>query len=122
MSSLFQIYRILAAFLIVMIHQQFWKLCSFVGGLENCAAPLFACMAGYLYKGSLAQNVPRVIVPHFIWAAIYFLANSVVLDVIVKRSTFEFPVLKSWLPSAHSAPPCEGEGSFARGGAECAEM
>lgn len=97
MISLFQYYRIAAAFLIVMIHQQFWKPCGFVNGLEGCAVPLFACMAGYLYKGGIAKKVPRVIVPYAIWALIYFLANNVVLDVIIKHSTFEFPGLKSWL-------------------------
>ena len=97
MISLFQYYRIAAAFLIVMIHQQFWKPCGFVNGLEGCAVPLFACMAGYLYKGGVAKKVPRVIVPYAIWALIYFLANNVVLDVIIKHSTFEFPGLKSWL-------------------------
>lgn len=97
MITLFQYYRIAAAFLIVMIHQQFWKPCGFVSGLENCAVPLFACMAGYLYKGGLLKKVPRVIIPYLIWAVIYFLANNVVLDVIIKRSTFEVPGLKSWL-------------------------
>lgn len=97
MISLFQYYRISAAFLIVMIHQQFWKPCAFVNGLEGCAVPLFACMAGYLYKGGLSKKVPRVVAPYLVWAVIYFFANNIVLDVIVKRSTFEFPGLKSWL-------------------------
>ena len=97
MISLFQYYRIAAAFLIVMIHQQFWKPCGFVNGLEGCAVPLFACMAGYLYKGGIAKKVPRVIVPYAIWALIYFLANNVLLDVAVKGLRFEVPGLKSWL-------------------------
>lgn len=97
MITLFQYYRIAAAFLIVMIHQQFWKPCSFVSGLENCAVPLFACIAGYLYKGGLLKKVPRVIIPYLVWAVIYFLANNIVLDVFIKRSTFEVPGLKSWL-------------------------
>ena len=97
MITLFQFYRIAAAFLIVMIHQQFWKPCSFVSGLENCAVPLFACMAGYLYRGGLLKKVPRVIIPYLLWAVIYFVANNIVLDVIIKRSTFEVPGLRSWL-------------------------
>ncbi|MCQ2367444.1 MAG: acyltransferase [Kiritimatiellae bacterium] len=97
MITLFQYYRIAAAFLIVMIHQQFWKPCAFINGLEGCAVPLFACMAGYLYKGGLLKKVPRVIIPYLIWAVIYFVANNVVLDVFVRHESFEFPGLKSWL-------------------------
>lgn len=97
MITLFQYYRIAAAFLIVMIHQQFWKPCCFVSGLENCAVPLFACIAGYLYKGGLLKKVPRVIVPYLVWAVIYFVANNLILDVFVRHESFEFPGLKSWL-------------------------
>jgi hypothetical protein len=97
MITLFQYYRIAAAFLIVMIHQQFWKPCSFVNGLENCAVPLFACLAGYLYKGGLLKKVPRVIIPYLLWAVIYFVANNLILDVFVRRESFEFPGLKPWL-------------------------
>ena len=97
MITLFQYYRIAAAFLIVMIHQQFWKPCGFIDGLESCAVPLFACMAGYLYKGGILKKVPRVVIPYFLWAVIYFVANNLVLDVIIKRSTFEVPGLRSWL-------------------------
>lgn len=97
MITLFQYYRIAAAFLIVMIHQQFWKPCGFVSGLENCAVPLFACMAGYLYKGGILKKVPRVIVPYLIWAVIYFIANNVILDIFIRHETFEMPGLKSWL-------------------------
>lgn len=97
MITLFQYYRIAAAFLIVMIHQQFWMPCGFVGGLEGCAVPIFACMAGYLYKGGLLKKVPRVLIPYLLWAVVYFLANNVVLDMFVRHESFEFPGLKSWL-------------------------
>lgn len=97
MITLFQYYRIAAAFLIVMIHQQFWKPCAFINGLEGCAVPLFACMAGYLYKGGLLKKVPRLIIPYLLWAVIYFVANNIVLDVLVRHESFEFPGLKSWL-------------------------
>lgn len=97
MITLFQYYRIAAAFLIVMIHQQFWKPCAFINGLEGCAVPLFACIAGYLYKGGLLKKVPRVIVPYLVWAVIYFVANNLILDVFVRHESFEFPGLKSWL-------------------------
>ena len=97
MITLFQYYRIAAAFLIVMIHQQFWKPCGFIDGLESCAVPLFACMAGYLYKGGLLKKVPRVIIPYLLWAVIYFVANNLILDVFVRHESFAFPGLKSWL-------------------------
>lgn len=97
MITLFQYYRIVAAFLILMIHQQFWKPCGYIGGLENAAVPLFACMAGYLYKGDLLKKVPRVVIPYFIWAVIYFFANNLVLDVFLRHNPFVFPGLKSWL-------------------------
>ena len=97
MISLFQYYRIVAAFLIVMIHQQFWQPCTFVCGLESAAVPIFACMAGYLYKGDLAKKVQRVALPYVIWAVIYFVANNVVLDLFIRHESFEFPGLRSWL-------------------------
>ena len=80
-----------------MIHQQFWEPCTFIKGLEGCAVPLFACMAGYLYKGDLIKKVPRIIIPYFVWAVVYFLANNLVLDVLVRHECFEFPGLKTWL-------------------------
>lgn len=102
--SLFQYYRIAAAFLIVMIHQQFWKPCSFVVGLEGAAVPLFACMAGYLFCEDrsdvltfVRKKVRRILVPYCVWAVIYFVANDVVLDVLVKHEPFGLPGWRSWL-------------------------
>lgn len=97
MISLFQYYRIAAAFLILLMHQQFWQTGPFMAGLKNAAVPLFACMAGYLYKKGLSRKVTRIIVPYLSWAVIYFVANNVLFDLVVKREPFVIPELKVWL-------------------------
>lgn len=97
MISLFQYYRIVAAFLILLMHQQFWQTGPFMAGLKNAAVPLFACMAGYLYKKGLSPKVTRIIVPYLFWAVIYFVANNVLFDVVVKREPLVIPELKAWL-------------------------
>lgn len=97
MISLFQYYRIAAAFLILLIHQQFWSTGPFMAGLKNAAVPLFACMAGYLYKKGLSRKVTRIIVPYLCWAVIYFVTNNVFFDTVVKREPIVIPGLKAWL-------------------------
>lgn len=51
MISLFQYSRIVAAFLVLLIHQHFLPSIPFLDSLKGCAVPLFACIAGYLYRG-----------------------------------------------------------------------
>ena len=109
MIGLFQYYRIVAAYLVLLMHQQFWGTGAFLGGVKNAAVPLFAIMAGYLAVGDwwleagecgekvsvvkemVGKKVRRILVPYAIWAVIYVLANNVVLDVLVKGESFSMP-------------------------------
>lgn len=108
--GLFQYYRIVAAYLVLLMHQQFWWTGTFLGGVKNAAVPLFAIMAGYLAVGDwrvrregsvvkemVGKKVRRILVPYAIWAVIYVLANNVVLDVLVKGEPFSMPGLRSWI-------------------------
>lgn len=97
MISLFQYNRIVAAFLVLLIHQQFLPSTPFISNLKNCAVPLFACMAGYLFTGKIGKKVDRVLIPYGIWAIIYFVANNVLFDVFIKHQQLEFPSLRKWL-------------------------
>lgn len=97
MISLFQYNRIAAAFLVLLIHLPSQPSMPFVSGLKNSAVPLFACMAGYLYKGEIGKKFGRIFIPYCIWAVVYFLANNVLFDVLVKRQPFCFPGLDAWL-------------------------
>lgn len=107
MIGLFQYYRIAAAYLILLIHQQFWALPSAMGRLTGAAVPLFAAMAGFLFAGTLKRGddvktillkkVKRILVPYAVWAVIYWVANGVVLDVLVKHEPLSIPGIRSWL-------------------------
>lgn len=102
MIGLFQYYRIVAAYLILLMHQQFWVTGAFLGGVKNAAVPLFAAMAGYLVwkddgKVMLGKKVRRVLAPYLIWAVIYFVVNNVLMDVMIKKESFVTPGLSSWL-------------------------
>lgn len=97
MIGLFQYNRIAAAFIVLLIHLPFQPSTPFVSGLKNSAVPLFACMAGYLYKGEIGKKFGRIFIPYCIWAVVYFLANNVLFDVLVKRQQFCFPGLDAWL-------------------------
>ena len=107
MIGLFQYYRIAAAYLILLIHQQFWVKPLVLGRLTGVAVPLFAAMAGFLFAASLcednqmlttlAKKVKRILVPYLIWAVIYWIANGVVLDVLVKHEPLSIPGIRSWL-------------------------
>lgn len=97
MISFFQYNRIAAAFLVLLIHLPFYPSTPFVSGLKNSAVPLFACMAGYLYKGEIGKKFGRIFVPYCIWAVIYFFANNVLFDVFIKRQPFCFPGWDAWL-------------------------
>lgn len=95
MISLFQYSRIVAAFLVLLIHQHFLPSIPFLDSLKGCAVPLFACIAGYLYRGG--GKVRRILFPYCVWAVIYFVANNVVLDVFIRRQQFVIPPLTTWL-------------------------
>lgn len=95
MISLFQYSRIVAAFLVLLIHQHFLPSIPFLDSLKGCAVPLFACIAGYLYRGG--GKVRRILFPYCVRAVIYFVANNVVLDVFIRRQQFVIPPLTTWL-------------------------
>lgn len=102
MIGLFQYYRIGAAYLILLMHQQFWVTGAFLDGVKDTAVPLFAAMAGYLVwkddgKVMLGKKVRRTLVPYVIWAVIYFVVNNVLMDVVIKREPFAMPGLRSWI-------------------------
>lgn len=106
MIGLFQYYRIGAAYLILLIHQQFWAMPVAVSSLTSVAVPLFAAMAGFLFTRSvggeillhtLTKKVKRILVPCLIWAVIYWIANGVILDGLVKHETITVPGIRSWL-------------------------
>ena len=107
MIALFQYYRIISAFLIVLIHQQFWTVPLVPGRFTIAAVPLFSAMAGFLFaktltkdfeiKVELIKKVRRILIPYVIWAVVYWIANSVVLDVLIRHESFNLPSLRSWL-------------------------
>ena len=105
MIGLFQYYRIVAAYLILLIHQQFWTKPMVVSSLTHVAVPLFAAMAGFLFAHSvggeilptLTKKVKRILVPYLIWAVIYWVANGVILDGLVKHEAITVPGIRSWL-------------------------
>lgn len=107
MISLFQYYRVFAAYLILLIHQQFWAMPLALERLTGVAVPLFAAMSGFLFAPhlcednqmltTLAKKVKRILVPYLIWAVIYWIANGVVLDVLVKHEPLSIPGIRSWL-------------------------
>lgn len=107
MIGLFQYYRIAAAYLILLIHQQFWALPSAMGRLTGVAVPLFAAMAGFLFAGTLKRGddvktillkkAKRILVPYAVWAVVYWIANGIVLDVLVKHEPLSIPGVRSWL-------------------------
>lgn len=97
MISLFSYDRIVAAFLILLIHQHFLPETSFLDGLKGCSVPMFATMAGYLYSGALRSKIRRIVIPYCIWAVIYFVVNNVVLDVFVRGQGLVIPPIKVWL-------------------------
>ena len=107
MIHLFQYYRIAAAFLILLIHQQFWMMPLALGRLTGVAVPLFAAMAGFLFaktlsgdfdlRAILAKKSRRIIIPYVIWAVVYWVANGVILDGIIKHEAVVVPTLRSWL-------------------------
>ena len=109
---IFQWYRIAAAFLILLIHQQFWPLPSFLDALTGVAVPLFSVIAGYLLvRGVVSAPIPfasglgpllrkkaqRILVPYALWAVLYWLTNNVVLDGLVRHQAITVPGPKSWL-------------------------
>ena len=105
MIPLFQYYRVAAAYLILLIHQQFWVKPVAVSSLTSVAVPLFAAMAGFLFAHSgggeilptLTKKVKRILVPYLIWAVIYWIANGVILDGFVKHEVITVPGIRSWL-------------------------
>lgn len=107
MIGLFQYYRIGAAYLILLIHQQFWAKPLALGRLTGVAVPLFAAMAGFLFAGTLERGddlktillkkEKRILVPYAVWAVVYWIANGVVLDVLVKHEPLSIPGVRSWL-------------------------
>lgn len=107
MINFFSYYRIVAAYLILLIHQQFWVVPGPLGRLTSSAVPLFAAMAGFLFKRAvvddfdfkaiLAKKARRILLPYSLWAIVYWIANCIVLDGIVRHETIAFPGLRSWL-------------------------
>ena len=107
MIALFQYYRIAAAYLILLIHQQFWTLSPPMGRLTGVAVPLFAAMAGVLFARTmdgtihlplvLSKKTRRILVPYLIWAVVYWLANCVVLDGCIRHEEIAVPSFRSWL-------------------------
>ncbi len=107
MIGLFQYYRIGAAYLILLIHQQFWAKPLALGRLTGVAVPLFAAMAGFLFAGTLGRGdgvktillkkTKRILVPYAVWAVVYWIANGMVLDVLVKHEPLSIPGVRSWL-------------------------
>ncbi len=95
MIGLFQYYRIVAAFLILLIHQSFWAVPLAIGRLTIIAVPIFAAMAGFLFaktlegdfdiKKLLEKKSKRILIPYGIWAVVYWIANCVVLDRIIRH-------------------------------------
>ena len=107
MIPLFQYYRIAAAYLILLIHQQFWAKPLVLGRLTGVAVPLFAAMAGFLFartlssdfelKSVLAKKAKRILIPYVIWAVVYWVANGVILDGAIKHEAIVVPSILSWL-------------------------
>ena len=105
MIGLFQYYRVVAAYLILLIHQQFGAKPMILGRLTDVAVPLFTAMAGFLFAHSvrggilpaLTKKVKRILVPYLIWAVIYWIANGVILDGLVKHEAITVPGVRSWL-------------------------
>ena len=107
MIGLFQYYRIVAAYLILLIHQQFWVKSLALGRLTGVAVPLFAAMAGFLLAKKLSgdfdlrtvliKKTRRILIPYVIWAVVYWVANGVVLDGIVRHEEISIPGIRSWL-------------------------
>lgn len=106
MIGLFQYYRVGAAYLILLIHQQFWAMPLALGRLTGIAVPLFAAMAGFLFAGTLGgdgvktivlKKAKRILVPYAVWAVVYWIANGIVLDVLVKHEAIVVPGVRSWL-------------------------
>ena len=107
MIGLFQYYRVGAAYLILLIHQQFWAKPLALGRLTGVAVPLFAAMAGFLFAGTmgrgdgvktiLLKKTKRILAPYAVWAVIYWIANGIVLDVLVKHEPLSIPGARSWL-------------------------
>ena len=107
MIGLFQYYRIAAAYLILLIHQQFWVMPLALGRLTCVAVPLFAAMAGFLFartlssdfefKSMLSKKAKRILIPYIIWAVVYWVANGVILDGAIKHEAIVVPGVRSWL-------------------------
>lgn len=97
MIPLFQCYRIAAAYLILLMHQQFFVTGHMMSGFKNAAVPLFACIAGFLFSMGLSKKVSRILIPYAIWAIVYFVANNVILDVLIRNEDINFPVWWVWL-------------------------
>ena len=107
MIRLFQYYRIVAAYLILLIHQQFWAMPPALGRLTGVAVPLFAAMSGFLFAKSiqggfvlrvvLSKKLRRILIPYVIWAVVYWIANSVILDGFVRHGSISLPEIRSWI-------------------------
>lgn len=105
MIKLLQYYRVISAFLIVLIHQAFWKTGPVFGGFKDAAVPLFAAISGYLFYSSekvdvistLAKKAQRILIPFVIWSVVYCVMNCVVLDVYLRHGPLILPSIGSWL-------------------------
>ena len=103
--GLFQYYRIIAIYLVVLIHQQFWRIDPVIGNVLNWAVPLFAAISGCLYAASsdygfleiVKRKAKRLVLPYAIWATIYFVANNIVLDVFIRHGNMRIPSISEWL-------------------------
>ena len=106
MISLFQYYRVIAAFLILLIHQQFWAKPLALSRLTGVAVPLFAAMSGFLFAKTMASDFDfkvvfvkkarRILIPYVIWAFLYWVANCVILDGVIKHEAIAVPGILSW--------------------------
>lgn len=97
MIPLFQYYRIAAAYLVLLMHQQFFVTGHLMSGFKNAAVPLFACIAGFLFSMGLSKKVVRILIPYAIWTVVYFVANNVILDVLIRKEDLNFPNWWVWL-------------------------
>ena len=103
--GLFQYYRIIAIYLVILIHQQFWEINSLMGNVLNWAVPLFAAISGCLYVSSqdyglleiVKRKTKRLVLPYVIWVIVYFVANNIVLDVFIRHENMRIPSISEWL-------------------------
>ena len=103
--GLFQYYRVVAIFLVILIHQQFWDTGNMIGLIENWAVPLFSAISGCLYvlnqdRGfivTVTQKAKRLLIPYMIWVILYFVANNIVLDVFIRHGNMRIPSISEWL-------------------------